>query len=74
MAEVSSATATSDLAAAARLDLLAAIGKTRGRRFLPGTRFMEALSEQLNVPPSESVDATRAAIVTELSRRALSSP
>jgi hypothetical protein len=59
------ATARNDLAAAVTAQLVAGEGRTRGRRYLPGPRLMNAIAGQLG-----HVAPDRDAILAELVRPA----
>lgn len=69
LADVSPATATSDLAAAVSSGLLEAKGQRRGRRYFAGDRLYAAVASAINVEISGPPDVARAVIVSELSRR-----
>ena len=69
LADVSPATATSDLAAAVSSGLLVAKGQRRGRRYVAGDRLFELVASAVSVEISGPQDIARAVIVSELSRR-----
>ncbi len=70
LADVSPATATTDLSAAVSAGLLEAVGQRRGRRYEATERLAERLGSTLSIPDvSGSVDAARDRIVAELGRR-----
>ena len=68
LADVSPATATTDLTAAVASGLLRAVGQRRGRRYLAGDRLFRAVGDALliDVGPPETA---RDQIVAELGRR-----
>lgn len=72
LADISAATATTDLAAAVAAGLLHPEGKGRARRYLPGPRLYSAIAQGLGLPDREQLDsdAGRARIVGELTKRA----
>lgn len=69
LADVSPATATSDLAAAVSSGLLVPRGQRRGRRYAAGDRLLELVASFVFVEISGPHDVARAVIVSELSRR-----
>jgi Fic family protein len=69
LADVSPATATNDLAAAASSGLVVAKGQRRGRRYLAGDRLFELVASKVLVETSGPQETARAVIVSELSRR-----
>ena len=69
LADVSPATATSDLSAAVSSRLLVAEGQRRGRRYIAGDRLFELVASAISVEISGPQHVARAVIVSELSRR-----
>ena len=72
LADVSPATATNDLAAAVAAGLLRAEGRARSRTYRAGEGLYLRIGAVLGVPVDAPGDASRAAIVGELTRRAAS--
>lgn len=72
LADISTATATTDLAAAVAAGLLHPEGKGRSRRYLPGPRLYSTIAKGLGLPDRDQLDpdAGRARIVGELTKRA----
>lgn len=68
LADVSAATATTDLAAATAAGLLRAEGKRRARRYLPGSRLLPALADALGLAPELAAEG-QLAVVSALSTR-----
>ena len=73
LADVSPATATSDLAAAVSSGLLRAVGERRGRRYFGGERLYEEAARQLLIPAVGPTETAPDEIVAEVARRLLSS-
>jgi Fic family protein len=69
LADVSPATATSDLAAAVSSGLLRAQGQRRGRRYLAGERLYSAVAGSLAIVGIGTRETARDEIVSELTRR-----
>jgi len=70
LADVSPATATTDLSAAVSAGLLEAVGHRRGRRYVATEQLLERLGSTLFIPGvSGPVEAARDRIVSELGRR-----
>jgi Fic family protein len=69
LADVSPATATKDLAGATSAGLLRAIGRRRGRRYLPTDRLFEAVGGALLIEVWGPPEAARGRIISELSER-----
>lgn len=76
LADVSAATATTDLAAAVAAGLLRPEGKGRSRRYLPGPRLYATIAQGLGLPDRGQLDedSGRALIVGELTKRASAEP
>ncbi|MEX2203880.1 MAG: Fic family protein [Actinomycetota bacterium] len=72
LADISAATATTDLAAAVAAGLLQPEGEGRSRRYLPGPRLYSLIAQTLALPDRGQLDpdAERARIVGELTKRA----
>jgi Fic family protein len=71
VADVSPATATSDLAAAVSADLLKAEGRRRGRRYRPGESLHDRVAAELGIEVAGPADVARDRIVSELSARVI---
>jgi Fic family protein len=69
LADVSQATATTDLAAAVAAGLIRPEGKARSRRYLAGNSLYPMIGSALGLQVNESGDAARAAIIGELTKR-----
>jgi Fic family protein len=69
LADVSQATATTDLAAAVAAGLIRPEGKARSRRYLAGNSLCPMIGSALGLQVNESGDAARAAILGELTKR-----
>jgi Fic family protein len=69
LADVSPATATSDLAAAVSSGLLVAEGERRGRKYMPGERLYSSIAQGLSMPGAGTGAGARDVIVSELARR-----
>lgn len=72
LADVSSATATNDLAAAVAAGLLRPEGKARSRRYQAGDGLYPRIGSALGVQVDESGDSGRAIIIGELTKRVAS--
>ncbi|MBW2733893.1 MAG: Fic family protein [Deltaproteobacteria bacterium] len=70
LADISPATATSDLSAATAAGLLRTEGRRRGRRYLPGDRLVPLLTEALGIAPELAEEGQRA-VVAALGARLL---
>lgn len=66
LVDTSQATARNDLVAASAAGLLAPEGRTRGRRYVPGTRLLPLVAAEIG-----SVEPRREAIVRALAERAI---
>jgi Fic family protein len=69
LADVSPATATTDLAAAVSSGLLVAEGERRGRRYLAGERLFSNVAGSLSISGAGTAAGARGVIVAELGRR-----
>jgi Fic family protein len=69
LADVSPATATTDLAAVVASGLLRAEGERRGRRYRAGEPLYRRIGERLGIEVSGPTDVARGEIIAELSRR-----
>ncbi|HET7929441.1 MAG TPA: hypothetical protein VFM40_07805 [Actinomycetota bacterium] len=69
LADVSPATATTDLAAAVSSGLLVAEGERRGRRYLAGERLFSNVADSLSISGAGTAAGARGVIVAELGRR-----
>ncbi len=69
LADVSQATATTDLAAAVAAGLIRPEGKARSRRYLAGGNLYPMIGSALGLGVNESGDAARAVIIGELTKR-----
>jgi len=69
LADVSPATATTDLAAAVAAGLLRPEGKARSRRYGAGDALHTRIGAALGLQVDETGDSARAIIIGELSRR-----
>lgn len=76
LADISAATATTDLAAAVAAGLLRPEGKGRSRRYRPGPRLYSTVAQALGLRDRGQLDADegRAWIVGELTKRVSSEP
>ena len=72
LADVSPATATTDLAAAVAAGLLRPQGKARSRRYLAGDNLYTRIGTALGVPVDASGEPGRAIIIGELTKRVAS--
>ena len=70
MTEVSAGTATADLRAATAAGLLVAVGETRARRYVAGSKLYRVLASELGLSEKpDGAEAGRILIITELSSR-----
>jgi len=69
LADISTATATNDLAAAVAAGLLRPEGQGRSRRYVAGNTLAPLVGRRLGVDVAESDDVARELIVAELTRR-----
>lgn len=69
LADVSAATATSDLAAAVSSSLLRAEGERRGRRYHAGERLYLVIARSLSIPDIGTPETAKDEIIAELTRR-----
>ncbi len=72
LADVSPATATTDLAAAVAAGLLRPEGKARSRRYHAGETLYPRIGSALGIRIDESTDAARAVIIGDLTKRVAS--
>lgn len=70
LADVSPATASNDLAAAAAAGFLSPIGERRGRHYLPGDRLYEAIAKAIRLPDGTGPpEVARDRIIASVSER-----
>lgn len=76
LADVSTATATNDLAAAVAAGLLRPVGRGRSRKYVAGPRLHSSLAAVLGLEERRGIDAAegRAWIVGEMTKRASAEP
>lgn len=74
LADVSTATATNDLAAAVAAGLLRPKGQGRSRRYLAGDALMPLVGSRIGITLTESDEAARDLIVGELAQRVMAGP
>jgi len=72
LADVSPATATTDLAGAVAAGLLRPEGKARSRRYGAGESLYQRIGSALGIRVDESTDSARAIIIGELTKRVAS--
>jgi Fic family protein len=71
LADISVATATTDLAACVAAGLLKLLGAGRGRRYVAGPQLMPLVGQTLGIDVPDEAEVARAVIATELSERVL---